>query len=156
MKSISTFTEKFDLTFSLAPFDDSFTNVKETKPKCVNRIAHFFREDTSKSDSAKCVNSQDLVFTIINYLSQEKCVNKVLLLKEKDLFHVWTVIDEYNNENNRKSVYRQECNLMKYMAKINLHFDFYLIESEEVKDTLSSGAVIVYERKVSTWKDQDI
>ncbi len=92
-------------------------------------------------------NRSNKLFSIIrHYLSQAKCVEKILFLKEDDIFHIWTIISDYYNEDNRKAVYKKEGELMDFLSKADFNFDFYLIESVDVEDVLSSGAVIIYDR----------
>lgn len=106
----------------------------------------YYIQDTTESDLIECTHS-DKLFTIIkHYLAQNGNVEKLLFLQEDNLLHIWTAISNYNAENDRREIYRKEAELTKFLSRAGFHFDFYLIESEEVNDVLSSGAVVIYEK----------
>ena len=92
--------------------------------------------------------SDEMISSIRNYLCQGEYVEGILFMKEGNILHIWTVVSSYSDEKCRRAIYNQECLLMKDISsKRNLHFDFYLIEPQEVGDLLSSGAILIYDRK---------
>lgn len=112
------------------------------KPKRFRRISF-----TDSSELTVVRNHSNELFTIIkHYLAQERCVEQILFLKKDDIFHIWTVISNYDNEENRKLIYKKEVAVMNFLSKLNFHFDFYLIEADEVSEVLSSGAVVIYSK----------
>jgi len=112
------------------------------RPKNINRI-------TQSQNSLLPIgqNYSNELFSIIkHYLGQSDFVQKILILKKGDVFYIWTVISDYTSEECRKIIYKNELNLMNFLSKAKFHFDFYLIESEEVDEIISAGALVIYKR----------
>jgi len=101
-----------------------------------------------KTTPLNCSASNELFGVIKSYLSQNKDVKKILFLKKNDVLHIWTVLCQYEDEESRKAVYKQESALIKYLSHLNFHFDFYLIENNEVGEVMSSGAVVIYDKDI--------
>jgi len=113
------------------------------RPRKLNRS----RSLPDNSESVIDHNYTNELFSIIrHYLAQCKHVEKILFLKKEDVFHIWTVNAEYDIEENRKAVYTKEMELMTYLSKVGFHFDFYIIEPDDVDEVLSSGASIIYNK----------
>lgn len=118
------------------------------RPKSLFGYKHLI-ENTTKIDLIEYTHT-DKIFTIIkHYLAQKEFVEKIMFLEEENLFHIWTAISNYDNEGNRKEIYAQEAELVKFLSKAGFHFDFYLIGLDEVDGILSLGASIIY-NKVKT------
>lgn len=112
------------------------------KPKRLRKISF-----AGSSDLYIAQNHSNELFSIIkHYLAKEENVEKILFLKKDDIFHIWTVISGYNDEENRKKIYKREIELMSFFSRADFHFDFYLIDFDEIDEVLSLGAIIIYER----------
>lgn len=90
--------------------------------------------------------SNELFATIKHFLAQDEMVQSILFLKKDDLLHIWTVISGYDSEENRKTIYNRERELVNFLSRLDFHFDFYLIEAEEVEEILSLGAISIFKR----------
>ena len=94
----------------------------------------------------ECTISNILLTTIKDYLGQNENVEKILLLRSNNILHIWTVVSTYQDEAIRRSVYQQESLLMQHLSKHDFHFDFYLIELEEVGEVMASGVIVLYDK----------
>lgn len=90
--------------------------------------------------------SNELLETIINYLKRVQKVEKIIFQKTDEILRIWSVLSEYENEENRKSVYHQEKLLMKELVSRKYQFDFYIIEKNKADEILSSGAILIFDR----------
>ena len=98
------------------------------------------------NSASSLTSSNELLETITNYLKRGEGVEKILFQKTDEVLRIWTVLSEYENEEKRISVYRQEKLLMKELAGRKYRFDFYIIEEDEVNEVLSSGAILIFNR----------
>lgn len=103
---------------------------------------------SSNQSNCNFTLSTELDERIINFLKEVEVVEKIIFQKTDDVLHVWTVIQQYDNEKQRKAVYEQERLLMKDLMTQEYRFDFYLIESDEVEEILSSGGILIFDRHV--------
>ena len=130
-----------------------------------SRIAFFDQDLLSRTDSPlqelfivirRSKSSQDQDYTVSDeliscirkHLSQSEYVEKILFVKEDAMLRIWTAVSSYSDEKCRRAVYHQELLLMDdLLSKRNLHFDFYLIEPQDVEEILSGGAALIFDRK---------
>ena len=98
------------------------------------------------NSASSLTSSNELLETIINYLKRVAGVEKIIFQKTDEILRIWSVFSEYENEEKRISVYRQEKLLMKELVGRKYRFDFYIIEEDEVNDVLSSGAILIFNR----------
>jgi hypothetical protein len=92
-------------------------------------------------------HSNELFSIIKHYLAQENSVEKILFLKKGDIFHIWSAMSNYHNPEVRKSIYSKERDLMNFLSRANFHFDFFLVEPDEVDELLSAGATVMYDKE---------
>jgi len=113
------------------------------RPKKFGRIAYIDNSDITLGQN----HSNELFSIIRHYLAQEKQVERILFLKKDEVFHVWTVISEYQKPEIRRSIYNKERELMNFLARANFHFSFFLIEPDEADELLFSGSIVIYDRE---------
>ena len=92
-------------------------------------------------------NTDKLFLPIKHFFSRVECVKTLLFLKKNDVIHIWTAIADYDTEANRRLVYKEESQLMKYLSTVHLDFNFCLIELEEIEEILSAGATIIFDKR---------
>lgn len=92
----------------------------------------------------------DILYLIIkSFLAKATSVKKIFFLERDNVIHIWILISGYGNEAKRKLVYNREAALCNFLSKSELHFDFLLIDSDEVEEILSLGVHTLYDRTKS-------
>jgi methionine synthase I (cobalamin-dependent) len=91
-------------------------------------------------------SSNELFDKIIEYLIKAG-VEAIVFEKIDDVLHIWSVIDNYDDESKRRNVYTQESLLMKNLKEQGYSFNFQLIRSENLEDVLSSGGILIYKKR---------
>lgn len=92
--------------------------------------------------------STELYERIISFLKVVEGVEKIIFQKTDDVLHIWTVVRQYDNEEKRKAIYKQESLLMKDLISREYRYDFYLIAPDEVEEILSSGGILIFDKQV--------
>ena len=113
-----------------------------SKPKSLNN--RIYRDWSNNNLNSNLSN--EIFEKILSYLTQEVSVGAILCQKTEDILHIWTALTNFDDENNRRKVYKLELSLMKDMKNLNQIFNFQLIRTEEVDDIVSSGGILLFKR----------
>jgi hypothetical protein len=92
------------------------------------------------------VYSDDVYKKIIETLTESPLVHKIFILRNEEIFSIWTSLSKYDRES-RRSFYNRELELMKFYANVEYHFDFHLAYPNDVKELLSSSVKEIFSRK---------
>lgn len=115
------------------------------RPKELSKIKN--RIENPSNWCQDYTSSDELFTTIIDSLRESQHIEKILFLQRENVLHIWSVISDYQNEAIRKEIYAKEKLLMENLSKRDYNFDFYLIEPDESSEVISSGAIVIYDKK---------
>ena len=114
---------------------------------------HEFLPEESRDLNFNWIYTDDVYKKIVGLMSQSQAVDKIFLLKDNNVFNIWTILTE-NDKRTRYSLYEKELEVIRFFSSIQIYFDFNLANSGEESELLFSGAKLIFDKsKKRTYAD---
>ncbi len=92
------------------------------------------------------VYTDEIYRKIVEILSREGKTQHIFLIRDLTTFSIWTSLSDIGKET-RRTLYKQELELMRLFSPVGYHFDFHIAYREDTKELLSSGVKTIFSRR---------